>query len=187
MVRTIKNWFSSLYFLIFVKFPKSCNFIFSLFFVYGHCPCPKDHGSSPGLFLRGRSRLHSRPRNIQSSQRPVYSFQRQNYWASALNSPLAPHCFRIKPFAMTGKADLSWPGPSPTGLLLAAAQHTALLPGGLSPQVPCAWAALSRHLCTVVPAHHAKVCVRGTLSGSPPLNHFLKVESFPPAHSQALL
>lgn len=43
--------------------------------------------------------------------------------------------FRLKPFAMTGKADLSWSGRSPTDLLLAVAL-TLCLESATPPSLP---------------------------------------------------
>lgn len=85
----------------------------------------------------------------------------------------------LKSFAMAGKADPNWPGCSHPGLL-SLPRHTVLVPQrafthvfllleGSFPSIS-AW---------LVPAHHSGLCLRGAFSGTPSLNNFLKVASFP--------
>lgn len=131
-----------IFFFVFSYLWTVCNLTFSLFFVYCRCPCPNHYHFSAGLLLPGLSPFHVHPSNIQSSHRGRDILSKGRTIICLLS-----HCstvFRIKPFAMTGKADLSWPGHRPMACCLLLPKRIAL---SLPRRFPVPGECFPRHLC----------------------------------------
>lgn len=176
--------FSTLYFPVFLKFQKCfpkfdiLNHSTSLPFSFSSQITIISHLDYSHSLLCGLTCVHPSPgitQSLHSSQGMLFKCKTITPLLYILQ--LLHTVFRIKPkfFAVTSKADLSWPGSSHAGLL-SVPQTLHLFPWQIFHALfPWPGVFCLQHL-RITGSCYSGLCWKATFSGRPP--HFLKVASF---------